>query len=132
MDEDDYVVYEGNNRSLNILRNCDSWYSRSNKILTYDELFARAKKWNEKHCRPPYDEQKVSEIVKQSMGWVDENNVSSLNLIQTSAKIEENLSCKYTLSDYILKGWTTNSTSNSYETYTAAQYSNFVLDGPQQ
>ena len=91
MDEDDYVVYEGNNRHLNLLRKIDSWYSKSDKTLTFDELYSRANKYSEKHFDPPLSEKEVSDLVKQSMGWVDEKNVKS-KLIKSNKEdvIQEN------------------------------------------
>ena len=74
MDKDDFTVHGGNNRHLNLLRKIDSWYSLSNKGLTFNELFDSANVWNKKHCEPPLDEKQVSELVKQSMGWVKQNN----------------------------------------------------------
>ncbi|HSA75179.1 MAG TPA: hypothetical protein VLE21_03220, partial [Candidatus Nitrosocosmicus sp.] len=80
MDKDDYIVIEGNNRHLNLLRKIDSWYSLSNKVLTFDELLARAMTWNNKHCRPPLDEYEVSDLVKQSMGWINTKNITPLSM----------------------------------------------------
>ena len=89
MDSDDYIVYAGNNRHLNLLRKCDSWYAKSNKTLTFEELMARGIKWNKKHNDPPLGESIVSEVVKQSMPFIDNNNIqnniaSSTNSIQAS------------------------------------------------
>ncbi|MDN5866822.1 MAG: bifunctional DNA primase/polymerase [Candidatus Nitrosocosmicus sp.] len=82
MDEDDYVVYKGNNRHLNLLRKIDSWYSLSNKALTFDELLVRGNNWNMKHCEPLLEENEVSDLVKQSMGWIDKKNNSSSGVKQ--------------------------------------------------
>ncbi len=73
MDKDEYIVPGGHNRHLNLLRKIDSWYSLSNKELTFNELFDRANVWNKKHCEPPLLENQVSDLVKQSMGWVKQN-----------------------------------------------------------
>lgn len=80
MDKDDYMVLEGNNRHLNLLRKIDSWYSLSNKVLTSDELFARAMTWNNKHCKPPLDEKETSNLVKQAMGWINIKNISTMDM----------------------------------------------------
>ncbi len=77
MDKEDYVVYEGNNRHLNLLRKCDSWYAKSNKTLIFDELIIRANNWNSIHCVPPIGENEVSDLVKQSMAFIDDNNKNS-------------------------------------------------------
>ena len=68
---------------------CDSWYAKSNKTLTFEELMARGIKWNKKHNDPPLGESIVSEVVKQSMPFIDNNNIqnniaSSTNSIQAS------------------------------------------------
>jgi hypothetical protein len=86
MDEDDYAVYEGNNRHLNLLRKIDSWYSLSNKQLTFNELVGRANIWNKKHLKPPLKENEMSDLVKQSMNWIDEKS----NIIIKSDHNENN------------------------------------------
>ncbi|MDR4490206.1 MAG: bifunctional DNA primase/polymerase [Candidatus Nitrosocosmicus sp.] len=89
MDEDDYRVYGGNNRHLNLLRRIDSWYSASNKVLTFDELLARANNWDNKHCEPPLGENEVSDLVEQSIGWINAHNNSSLNTKNDDSKFNE-------------------------------------------
>lgn len=88
MDEDDYLVYAGNNRHLNLLRKIDSWYSLSNKVLTFDELFKRAMTWNDLHCKPPLDENEASILVKQSMGWINTKIDSSLDKGNDNSKVK--------------------------------------------
>lgn len=85
--EEDFVVYEGNNRHLHLLRCCESIYSRSNKILTFDELFARASSWNTKHCKPPLVEKEVINIVKQSITWINKKNPSLKSRLPESENI---------------------------------------------
>ena len=41
--EDNFLVYEGNNRHLQVLRFCESSYSKSNRLLTFDELICKGK-----------------------------------------------------------------------------------------
>ena len=84
MDSDDYIVYAGNNRHLNLLRKCDSWYAKSNKTLTFEELLARGNKWDKKHNDPPLGESEVSEVVKQSMPFIDNNNIQN-NIVSTNS-----------------------------------------------
>lgn len=76
MDKEDYKVWKGNNRHLNVLRKCDSWFKKSNETLTFEELFNRAIIWNKKHCDPPLGEKDVSSIVKQSIDWIIEKNLN--------------------------------------------------------
>lgn len=47
-----------------------------------------------------------------------------------NAKIYEDMSCKYTLAEYIKKGWTIFTTTDSFEDYVQARYTNFVLISP--
>lgn len=84
MDSDDYIIYEGNNRHLNLLRKCDSWFAKSNKTLTFEELLTRGNKWDRKHCKPPLGEAEVSELVKQSMAFIDNKNIQNNKVFTTS------------------------------------------------
>jgi hypothetical protein len=74
MDEEDYVIYEGNNRHLNLLRKIDSWYAKSNKTLTFDELCIRANEWDKNHCNPPLGEKDVPKLVEQAMSFIETQN----------------------------------------------------------
>src|SRR6185312_7053423 len=75
MDKEDFIVYDGNNRHLHTLRKIESWYSKSNKTLTFDELFTRTKKWNDVHCKGPLDDNQISELVKQGMDYINKRNI---------------------------------------------------------
>jgi hypothetical protein len=86
MDNDDYIVHEGNNRHLNLLRKFDSWFAKSNKTLTFEELLARGNKWNKKHCDPPLGESEVLELIRQSMSFIDNNNNQTNIVFTTSNK----------------------------------------------
>jgi len=86
MDQDDYIIHKGNNRHLHLLRKIDSWYSLSNMVLTFDELFARANTWNIKHCGPQLDKNEVSNLVNQSIHWINTKNNSSLNTTNEYSK----------------------------------------------
>jgi len=74
MDKEYFVVYEGNNRHLHTLRKIESWFSKSNKTLTFDELFVRSKKWNDEHCKGPLNDYQISELVKQGMDYINKRN----------------------------------------------------------
>lgn len=87
MDEDKYLVYAGNNRHLNLLRRIDSWYSLSNKALTFDDLLLRANTWNNKHCEPPLEENDVSVLVNQSIDWINTKIDSSLDKRNDDSKL---------------------------------------------
>jgi len=71
MIKDDFVIYEGGNRSEAILR-----YLSSKKIknpeFTLDDLYRLGKQFNEKHCKPPYSDYKVKQDAKQSLGYGEE------------------------------------------------------------
>ncbi|HEX6671462.1 MAG TPA: bifunctional DNA primase/polymerase, partial [Nitrososphaeraceae archaeon] len=82
MDEDDYEVIEGNNRHMHVLRKLDSWYSRSNRTLTFKELIERANLWNQRHCKPPLDNSVITELTNQAMGWI-ESKQSNENKFQS-------------------------------------------------
>ncbi len=85
--EDDFIVYEGNNRHLQVLRFCESSYVRSNLSLTFDELLARAISWNEKHCKDPLETSEIKKLVKQAMLWVsNDKNKSKVVQIQDEVK----------------------------------------------
>ena len=87
--EDDFIVYEGNNRHLQVLRFCESSYSKSNQLLTFDELFARAISWNEKHCKDPLGTSEIGKLVKQAMLWIS-NDKNKSKVAQIEDKVKKN------------------------------------------
>ncbi len=52
----DFVVYEGNNRHLALLRKMESINQIFRRLLTDDEIRDYARDWNQKHGSPPLDE----------------------------------------------------------------------------
>jgi hypothetical protein len=103
--DDKFVVYEGNNRHLQVLRFCESEFIRSNRQLTFDELLARATTWNEKHCRRPLSLDDVKKLVKQAKDWISNNNnnnkKSSVSLDSHEIKENENVAIYEELSGKI-------------------------------
>lgn len=82
--EDDFIVREGNNRHLQVLRFCESEFSRSNRQLTYDEVLARAVSWNEKHCKGPLLLNDIKKLAKQAMIWISNDNNNNNRKISIS------------------------------------------------
>lgn len=68
-----FVIHEGENRSIAILRYLDSAKSL-NPSYNEDVLFAIGMQYNKQHCKPPYDEVKVRAIAKQSCGFIEREN----------------------------------------------------------
>ena len=87
--EDDFAVYEGNNRHLQVLRYCESEFSRSNRRLTFDELLARAITWNGMHCKGSLPLDEVKKLVKQAMMWISNNNDKKSSIRQNSHEIKK-------------------------------------------
>ncbi len=71
--DENFVVHEGENRSEHILRYLDSKKSL-NSNFNEDVLFAIGKQYNLEHCKPPYDEDKVRDIAKQSCNFIEKKN----------------------------------------------------------
>ena len=66
--KDDIIFHEGENRSLAILRYLDSKKINSPE-LDEDDLFYLGVKFNQKHCKPIYAEEKIRELSKQALGY---------------------------------------------------------------
>jgi desulfoferrodoxin (superoxide reductase-like protein) len=54
--KEDFVIHEGHNRHLALLRVMDSLVKRNAGILSLEEVKELAYKWNQKHCSPPLDD----------------------------------------------------------------------------
>jgi hypothetical protein len=77
------------------LRKIESWFSKSDRTLTFDELFVRSKKWNDAHCKGPLDDYQISELVKQGIDYINKRNIFE----STTSNIEsENYSNQQTIS----------------------------------
>jgi len=68
-----FVVYEGENRNIHILRYLESKKSY-NPEFDEDTLFKIGKQYNNDHCKPPYEEDKVRGIAKQACNYIEKNN----------------------------------------------------------
>jgi len=66
----DFVIHEGENRSLHILRYIDS-KKAYNSDFGEEVMFALAMQFNNEHCVPPYSEKKVRELAVQSKTWIE-------------------------------------------------------------
>jgi len=83
------IVHEGNNRSLFLLRQIDSWKIKNPE---FDEimLYGLATNWNQTRCEPPYPDNKIQGLVKQGYEFgtskITENN--SEEPIDESVRIE--------------------------------------------
>lgn len=69
----EFVKSEGQNRSEDLLRIIDSWYSK-NRELTESMLFGMANEYNYDHFSPPYPEEKVRALVKQGREFIEREN----------------------------------------------------------
>lgn len=71
------MVHEGENRSLFLLKQIDSWKIKNPE---FDEqmLYDLAYRWNQLHCDPPYPDEKIQSLVKQGFEFgtskIIENN----------------------------------------------------------
>ena len=64
----DFVLHEGENRSLAIIRYLDS-KKINNPEFDESILFNIGKEYNQDHCKPPYDESKIRSLTKQALGY---------------------------------------------------------------
>lgn len=60
----DRIVHEGENRSLFLLQQIDSWKIKNPE---FDEmmLYGLATQWNQTHCDPPYSDERIQALTKQ-------------------------------------------------------------------
>jgi hypothetical protein len=79
----DVIVHEGENRSLFLLRQVDSWKVKNPE---FDEkmLYDLAVNWNQTHCDPPYPDEKIRGIVKQGFEFGTEKNRERVQLEATA------------------------------------------------
>jgi hypothetical protein len=54
--EDDFMIYEGHNRHLALLRVMESLVKNNRGILSEEALKYITREWNNKHCKPPLDD----------------------------------------------------------------------------
>jgi len=68
--EDDFIIGEGENRNIILLRLVDSWKIR-NPEFTENTLLKMLKEYNNEHCNPPYPLKKIRSITKDGydFGW---------------------------------------------------------------
>lgn len=70
--KDDFEIHEGHNRGEVLLRVMDSLIVTNYDklvlgLITIDELKQEAYDWNQKHCKPPKEEQKFETLWKQAL-----------------------------------------------------------------
>lgn len=56
--EEDFEIYENNNRSEALMRVMESLIKNNRGILSEETLKHISRMWNEKHCKPPLDDKK--------------------------------------------------------------------------
>lgn len=71
--KDDFELHEGNNRSLAVLRYLDS-KKKYNPEFTEIELYGIGLAFNQKHCKPPYDNKKIKDLAKQALNFIETQN----------------------------------------------------------
>ncbi len=74
--KNDFKIHEGENRSKHILRYLDSKKSY-NVDFSEEILFVIGMDYNQKHCVPPYNEEKIRDIAKQSCDFIDKKELPS-------------------------------------------------------
>lgn len=84
--KEDYTVYEGNNRHLSLLRVMESLIRRNARILSLDKIKQYALDWNNRHCRPPLDEDNFERQWRDATKYIeqDERNKDNPNPINNN------------------------------------------------
>lgn len=73
--QNDFVVEEGNNRHLALLRVCESLIKRLKGLCEEKEIKELASNWNTEHCNPPLDDEEFEKQWKDAKKFlVKENN----------------------------------------------------------
>jgi putative DNA primase/helicase len=54
--KDDFAVYKGHNRHLELMRAMESLMRRNVGILTKEQIWNLSQQWNQIHCEPPLDD----------------------------------------------------------------------------
>jgi hypothetical protein len=82
----DRVVHEGENRSIFLLQQIDSWKIKNPE---FDEmmLYGLASTWNQTHCDPPYPDEKIQSLTKQGF----EFGVSKIKENTSEEQIDESI-----------------------------------------
>jgi P4 family phage/plasmid primase-like protien len=70
--KDDYVVVEGNNRHVELLRVMESLIIRNRGILSLYKIQELAIEWNNKHCYPPLDNKEFSKQWKCACKFIND------------------------------------------------------------
>jgi hypothetical protein len=88
----EFEIKEGNNRHLGLLRVMESFIHRFSGILTEDEVMNHAWNWNQKHCKPPLDENEFKKQWKDAKNFIlnSANNNSSSNIKKKPRNIRDN------------------------------------------
>lgn len=74
----DFVIYQGQNRQLQLLRVMRSLLKRNEDILSLEDIKGLAYGWNNKHCKPPLSDSECEEKWKGAIKYLKNNNKSSL------------------------------------------------------
>lgn len=86
--QEDYVVYKGNNRHVNVLRMMESLFSRNKDILSPYQIKKIAYDWNQKHCIPPLDDNELELQWEDAVKFIEKNN--KVNTIEHEQRENEN------------------------------------------
>jgi hypothetical protein len=70
LEEDDTVIYEGNNRHLQLQRIFSSKLQRYAGKKSFPEIMSMVDLWNQEHCRPPLSIKELEKSGRQSLRFV--------------------------------------------------------------
>ncbi|MDR4491935.1 MAG: bifunctional DNA primase/polymerase [Candidatus Nitrosocosmicus sp.] len=88
--DEDFVIYEGNNRHEELLRAMESLISRLSSILPEDEIKQIAESWNQKHCKPPLDNREFERQWHDAKTYISKKRLSGKDQDGEKAKANGN------------------------------------------
>jgi hypothetical protein len=77
----DTIIYEGHNRHLQLLRKMESLIQR-NRFEDHQDIKPLARKWNEKHCKPPLTESDFERQWKAGVKFIESKSQVNSKLKQ--------------------------------------------------
>jgi hypothetical protein len=70
LEADSTIIYEGNNRHLQLERICSSKLKKFSGKKSYLEIIDMVRTWNQKHCKSPLSEKDVDKSARQALGFL--------------------------------------------------------------
>jgi hypothetical protein len=80
--KEDFIIYQGNNRHLQLLRVMESLIQRLRSTHSLEEIKEICATWNQKHCSPSLDEKEFLKLWDQAVTFIRDNKKKTEGFIE--------------------------------------------------